>query len=63
MTGFRFWVLFQGGIFVFLLPPFQSMEVGSISKRTVFKAGLLYGQGFARHLITKVFILLSKVKK
>lgn len=63
MTGFRFWVLFQGGIFVFLLLPFfYSMEVSSTSKRIVFKAGFLYGKRFACHLITKVFIFLSTVK-
>lgn len=63
MTGFRFWVLFQGGIFVFLLLPFfYSTEVSSTSKRLVFKAGFLYGKRFACRLITKVFIFLSTVK-
>lgn len=62
MTGFRFWVLFQGGSFVFLLPFFYSMEDISISKRIVVKVDFLHGKGFACHLIMKVFIFLSKVK-
>lgn len=38
------------------------MEISPISKRMVLKIGFLYGKGFACHLITKVFIFLSKVK-